>query len=559
MATGTKRSSRLRRAAVAAGVLVAGVGAVPTAVAATPTPLLQVPPMGWNAWNTYGCGATQSLIESVADSLVANGMRDAGYRYVNVDDCWMTRDANGNLTGNSHYPDLKALGDYLHARGLKFGIYESPGAKTCAGYSGSAGHEVNDADTFASWGVDYLKYDYCESASSLSAQVTDFTKMRSALKATGRPIVFSINPNSGTNTGAGVTRDWGDVSDQARSTEDIGNQWWGQSWPNGIANIVTENATLAWRAKPGSFNDADMLEVGNGGLSTIEEQTHFAMWAMMASPLIASANPASVNATSLALLKNPRLIAIDQDTLGLQARVIGGSRLINSSGSLVLAKPLSNGDVALALYNGSDNAQTMSTSLAAVGIPGTGTWTDQYTGAVAQSGAAAITTQVPAHGTAVYRVTAPSAPASWYAALINPSAGAQSYEAEDPAHSVVAGRWTNNSGAVFAACSACSGSEKVSWVGGTNKLYLNGVYARNAGTYPVTVQYVNGSGDRYASIWTNGGNLQKVSFHGNGNWNSTQTATVALTLNAGYNVITFGNEYGGWGPDIDKISVPATG
>ncbi|MDH6122210.1 alpha-galactosidase [Kitasatospora sp. GAS204A] len=544
---------------MAAGVLVAGVGAVPAAVAATPTPLLQVPPMGWNAWNTYGCGATQSLIESVADSLVANGMRDAGYRYVNVDDCWMARDANGNLTGNSNYPDMKALGDYLHARGFKFGIYESPGAKTCAGYSGSAGHEVNDADTFASWGVDYLKYDYCESASSLSAQVADFAKMRNALNATGRPIVFSINPNSGSNTGAGVTRDWGDVSDQARSTEDIGNQWWGQSWPNGIANIVTENATLAWRAKPGSFNDADMLEVGNGGLTTTEEQTHFAMWAMMAAPLIASANPSSVNATSLALLKNPRLIAIDQDALGLQARVIGGSRLINSSGSLVLAKPLSNGDVALALYNGSDSAQTLSTSLASVGIPGTGTWTDQYTGTVVQSSAAGITTQVPAHGTAVYRVTAPSAPASWYTALINPTAGAQSYEAEDPAHSIVSGRWINNSGAVFSACSVCSGGEKVSWIGGTNKLYINGVYAQNAGTYPVTVQYVNGDGDRYASIWTNGENLQKVSFHGNGNWNSTQTATVELTLNAGYNTITFGNEYGGWAPDIDKISVPATG
>ncbi|MEU4303592.1 alpha-galactosidase D [Kitasatospora aureofaciens] len=553
------RSTRMRRAAAAvAGVLVAGLGAVPAA-ADTAAPLLQVPPMGWNAWNTYGCNATQALIESVADSMAANGMRDAGYRYVNVDDCWMTRDANGHLTGNSNYPDLKGLGDYLHARGFKFGIYESPGAKTCAGYSGSAGHETDDANTFASWGVDYLKYDYCESASSLSGQAADFARMRSALRATGRPIVLSINPNSGNNTGAGVVRSWGDVSDQARSTEDIGNQWWSQSWPNGIANIVSENATLAWRAGPGSFNDADMLEIGNGGLSTTEERTHFAMWAMMASPLIASANPASVNATSLALLKNPRLIAIDQDSLGLQGRVVAGSRLVNSSGSLVLAKPLSNGDVAFALYNGSDSAQTLSTSLAAVGVPGTGTWTDQYNGAVVQSGAASVATQVPAHGTAVYRVTTPGAPASWYTSFVAATAGAHGYEAEDPARSIVAGRWTTNSGAVFSACSVCSGGEKVGWIGGTNKLHLNGIYARNAGTYPVTVQYVNGGGDRYATIWTNGDNPQKVSFHGNGDWNSTQTTTVQLALQAGYNTVSFGNEYGGWAPDIDKISVPATG
>ncbi|AUG81366.1 hypothetical protein CFP65_6723 [Kitasatospora sp. MMS16-BH015] len=555
----TKRNARLRQVAVAAGVLVAAVGVVPPASADAVAPLLQVPPMGWNAWNTYGCNATQALVESVADAMVANGMRDAGYRYVNVDDCWMTRDASGNLTGNSNYPDLKGLGDYLHARGFKFGIYESPGAKTCAGYSGSAGHEVNDANTFASWGVDYLKYDYCQTAPSLSAQVDTFATMRAALRATGRPIVFSINPNSGSNTGAGVTRSWGEVSDQARSTEDIGNQWWGQSWPNGIANIVSENATLAWRAQPGSFNDADMLEVGNGGLNATEEQTHFAMWAMMASPLIASANPSSINATSLALLKNPRLIAIDQDTLGLQARVIAGTRLVNSSGSLTLAKPLANGDVALALYNGSDSAQTLGTSLAAVGIPGTGTWTDQYTGAVAQSGAGSISVQVPAHGTAVYRVTAPGAPAGWYSALVTPSAAAQTYEAEDPARSIVAGRWTANSGAVFSACPVCSGGQKVSWIGGTNKLYLNGIYARNAGTYPVTVRYVNGGGDRDASVWTNGQNLQKATFHGNGNWNSTQTAVVNLQLNAGYNTVSFGNEYGGWAPDIDAISVPATG
>jgi len=510
--------------------------------------------MGWNAWNTYGCDATQSLIESVADGLVANGMRDAGYRYIIVDDCWMERGADGKLTGNSSYPDMAGLGTYLHDRGFKFGLYEAPGEKTCAGRPGSAGHEVDDAATFAAWGVDYLKYDYCHGDSSISTQVADFTKMQDALAATGRDIVLSINPNSGSNYGAGVSRDWGDVSDLARTTEDIGNQWWGQSWPNGVANIISENAALAGRAKPGSFNDADMLEVGNGGLTATEEQTHFAMWAMMGSPLIASADPGKLDGTSLDLLKNADLIAIDQDSLGIQAKVLSGTRLTNSTGTMFLEKPLSDRSVAVAFYNGTDSAQNMTASLSDLGLAGNATWADAFSDQ--EWTQSSMSQSVPAHGTAVYRVVADEQPG--FDLLVSPSSEARTYEAEDPGHSIVAGRWTNNSGAVFESCSGCSGEMKASWIGGTNKLYLTGVYAAHAGDYTVTVQYLNGGGDRTAAIWSNGENRQDVTFNGNGDWNTPQTQTVTVSLQAGDNTITFGNESGGWAPDIDNISVPAT-
>ncbi|MDG4825334.1 ricin-type beta-trefoil lectin domain protein [Asanoa sp. WMMD1127] len=402
-------------AVVLAGLLVGGAAVVLRAPSATALAngVARVPPMGWNSWNNFGCNINESLIRQTADALVASGMRDLGYQYVVVDDCWFNpnRDSAGNLQGDpTRFPSgMRALGDYLHARGLKFGLYQVPVDKTCAQYfgaypgaTGSQGHEAQDARQFAAWGVDYLKYDWCSPNGTIQDQVATFAKMRDALAATGRPIVYSINPNS-IHAKTGPLRNWSDVANLWRTTEDITNAWdTGQSngYPMGIQNIVNVTVPLADYAGPGGFNDPDMLEVGRGGMSDTEMRSHFALWAMLASPLIAGNDVRSMTSATQTILKNQNLIGINQDSLGLQARQISGD-----STRRVLAKRLANGDVAVALFNQSGSAATISTTAAAVGKTGSSftlrdAWTDATT-----STTGAISATVPAHGTVVYRVS----------------------------------------------------------------------------------------------------------------------------------------------------------
>ncbi len=373
----------------------------------------RTPPMGWNSWNTFGCNINETLIRQMADAIVSSGMRDLGYQYVVVDDCWFNpnRDSAGNLQGDpTRFPSgMKALGDYLHGKGLKFGIYEVPVTKTCAqgtggypGSTGSQGHETQDARQFASWGVDYLKYDYCSGSGTINDQVTIFAKMRDALAATGRPIVYSINPNS-FHCCTGPQRNWGDVANMWRTTEDITNAWdtgHTNAYPMGIQNIVNVTVPLSAYAKPGSFNDPDMMEVGRGGLTDTEQRSHFALWAMMASPLIAGNDIRSMTSATQTILKNQNLIAIDQDSLGLQA-----TQVSNDGTRRVLAKKLANGDVAVALFNQGSGTTTVSTTAAAVGKSGTSfTLRDAWTNATSSS-TGAISASVPGHGTVVYRVS----------------------------------------------------------------------------------------------------------------------------------------------------------
>ena len=373
----------------------------------------RTPPMGWNTWNTFGCNINETLIKQTADALVSNGMRDLGYEYVVVDDCWFApeRDSAGNLQANpSRFPSgMKALGDYLHARGLKFGLYQAPLDRTCAQYfgsypgaTGSLGHEEQDARQFAAWGVDYLKYDWCSPTGSIDDQVRTFAKMRDALAATGRPILYSINPNS-IHEKTGPQRDWGDVANIWRTTEDITNAWdTGQTngYPMGIKNIVDVNVPLAGNARPGQFNDPDMMVVGRGGMNDTEMRSHFALWAIMAAPLIAGNDVRNMDSATSAILKNANLIAINQDPLGLQAVQVAfdGTRR-------VLAKRLSNGDVAVALFNQGGSTTTISTTAAAIGLSG-GPFTlrDAWTDAVTTT-TGTISATVPAHGTAVFRVS----------------------------------------------------------------------------------------------------------------------------------------------------------
>jgi alpha-galactosidase len=387
--------------------------ATPEAARALENGVARTPPMGWNTWNTFGCNINETLIRQMADAMVSSGMRDAGYQYVVVDDCWFNpnRDAAGNLQGDPvRFPSgMRALGDYIHARGLKFGIYQGPLDQTCAQYfdsypgaTGSLGHEAQDARQFAAWGVDYLKYDWCSPTGSISDQVARFAVMRDALAATGRPIVYSINPNS-IHEKTGPQRNWGDVANLWRTTEDITNAWnTGQTngYPMGIQNIVNVTVPLAGYARPGGFNDPDMMEVGNGGMTDTEMRSHFALWAMLAAPLIAGNDLRSMSAATQTILKNQNLIAVNQDRLGLQATQVSfdGTRR-------VLAKRLANGDVAVALFNQGGSTTTISTSAAAVGLSGSAfTVRDAWTGAVSST-SGAISASVPSHGTAVYRVT----------------------------------------------------------------------------------------------------------------------------------------------------------
>ncbi|SDH48441.1 alpha-galactosidase [Lentzea fradiae] len=410
---------RRRFAALLAAAALAVAGAVTaTTTAAAPAQALEngvarTPPMGWNTWNTFGCNISEQLIRQTADAMVANGMAARGYQYVVVDDCWFDpeRDSQGNLRAHpTRFPSgMKALGDYLHGKGLKFGLYQVPAAKTCAQYfnafpgsTGSKGHEEQDARQFAAWGVDYLKYDWCSPQGSIDDQVRDFAKMRDALAATGRPIVYSINPNS-IHAKTGPLRDWGDVANMWRTTEDITNRWDTGSDGNsfmGVKNIIDWTVPLASYARPGGFNDPDMMEVGNGGMTDTEQRSHFAMWAVMASPLIAGNDVRNASAATLSILNNSDLIAVNQDPLGLQ-----GVQVSSDGTRRVLAKRLANGDVAVAMLNQGNSTTTISTTASTIGKSGSSfTLRDLWTGATSTS-TGTISASVPAHGTAVFRVS----------------------------------------------------------------------------------------------------------------------------------------------------------
>jgi alpha-galactosidase len=401
-----------------------------TAEAAPGSPALK-PPLGWNSWNSFGCSITEAQVRQAADTMVSSGMKDAGYQYVVVDDCWFDpqRDAAGNLRANpTKFPSgMKALGDYIHSKGLKFGIYQAPNEKTCAqgvgtypGSTGSKGHEAQDAATFASWGVDYLKYDWCSGSGTLNEQIAQFTIMRDALRATGRPIVYSINPNS-FHSPTGDKYDWGEVADLWRTTEDLLDIWQNNntnSYPMGVGNVLDVTAPLAAQSGPGNWNDPDMLVVGRPGLSLTESRSHFALWSLLAAPLMAGNDIRTMSADVSAILRNPRLLAVNQDPLGA-----GGRRVRDDGSAEVFAKPLSDGSVAVGLFNRGGSTTTITASAAQVGLTGGSfTLTDLWTGATSST-SGQISASVPAHGVAVFKMTGGSPLASTTARLRGAGSG----------------------------------------------------------------------------------------------------------------------------------------
>jgi alpha-galactosidase len=344
------------------------------------TKIAATPPMGWNSWNHFAKHVTDADVRSAADMLVTTGMRDAGYVYVNVDDTWQgKRDAQGLLHSNSRFPDMKALGDYIHSKGLKFGIYSSPGAKTCGGYAGSLGHEAQDAKMYAGWGIDFLKYDLCSFEDNLlqaqaehpgdlnvkkNLMIAAYRKMGEALKATGRPIVYSL-----CQYGVDQPWKWGpEVGAQTwRTTDDIDD-----SYGRMIA-IGFSQAGLSKYGGPGHWNDPDMLEIGNGKMTPDEYKTHMSLWVLLAAPLLAGNDLSKMTESDKSLLMNKDAIAIDQDALGKQ-----GDRLYESGDLDVWIKPLSGGRVAVGLFNRSWSTRDVSVDLAEIGFKNGGNVRDVW-------------------------------------------------------------------------------------------------------------------------------------------------------------------------------------
>ena len=400
----------LRAALATLALAVAGTAAVQLSsaapAAALDNGLAKTPPMGWNDWNAFGCNVSAALVEQTAQAIVSSGLRDAGYSYVNIDDCWALpdRDANGNLVPSpTKFPDgIKAVADFVHGLGLKLGIYEDSGTRTCSssgGFSGSLGHENADALQFAQWGVDYLKYDDCNQPAdqqNIPATIARYTAMRDALAAataqTGQPIVFSICEK----TDFGVPNSaWPTIGNLWRTTGDIHDQY------SRMVSLFHTNVQLASLAGPGAWNDPDMLEIGNGGQTDAEYRSEFSLWSEMAAPLIAGTDLRAASPATLAIYGNKEVIAVDQDPLGKQGTVVS-----SGDGHWVLSKPLANGDVAVTLYNETDTPATIATTASAAGLGHSPAYAvrDLWQHATTET-AGNITAVVAPHATQMYRIS----------------------------------------------------------------------------------------------------------------------------------------------------------
>lgn len=367
---------------------------------AHPDSLVLTPPLGWNSWNVFHENINEKQIKEVADAMVSSGLKDAGYIYLNLDDNWMDtkRDAQGNLQNNpSTFPSgMKALADYVHAKGLKFGLYGDRGKRTCHHYnsnwqsqSGSNGREEQDAKKLAEWGVDYWKYDNCDS--DPNTQEKDYTAMSKALRNSGRDIVFSIC--------MWEYKDWmPKIANLWRTTFDIGPAWISKSWYRGVYEIIDANNKYWQIAKPGHWNDPDMLEVGNNGLTYEEQRSQMTMWSIMAAPIMISSDIRKMSNETKELYLNKDMIAINQDSLGVQ-----GHRISDKNGKQVWTKPLQNGDLAVALLNNNSSTQTVECNFADIGVEGEvevrDAWKKKDLGPVSH-----VSIELPAHGSALLRL-----------------------------------------------------------------------------------------------------------------------------------------------------------
>ncbi len=353
--------------------------------------IARTPPMGWNSWNKFGCNVSEGLVRDIADAMVASGMKEAGYRYVVIDDCWQVARTDGVIVPDPERfkGGMKALADYVHAKGLKFGLYSDAGARTCEGRPASNGYEVEDARQYAAWGVDYLKYDWCNT-DGVDPKIA-YPTMRDALKATGRPIVFSLCE-------WGESRPWTwarGVGHLWRTTGDIEDQW------SSFTRLLDRQVGLEKYAGPGGWNDPDMLEVGNGGMTTAEYRAHFSLWCVLSAPLLAGNDIRSMTPETREILTNRDVIALDQDPLEQ-------GRRIRKNGDLeVWVKKLTGGARAAVLFNRGQSAAQMAVSWLELGLPYDAEpvvrdlWAKRDLGRMK----AVFTTTVPSHDVVVLRVT----------------------------------------------------------------------------------------------------------------------------------------------------------
>ncbi|HEY1705738.1 MAG TPA: NPCBM/NEW2 domain-containing protein [Trebonia sp.] len=370
------------------------------------------PPMGWNDWYQYRCTVTEDDVLANARALVSSGLAALGYDYVNLDDCWMasTRDASGNLQADpARFPHgIAWLADQLHAMGLKLGVYEGAGTTTCQGLPGSWGYYQQDAGTFASWGVDYVKFDYCGKfphGNTTADLEADYKQMSQDLVATGRPIVYSEELPIAAGDANPANASY--LTDVAYSAQ-IANLWRvapdeTTDFDSTVFGHLTDDLPLAQYAHPGAWNDLDMLLTGTDGYgwTAQQEQTQMSIWAEMASPLIVSADLTSMSAATRQILGNKAVVAVDQDPLGKQAQLVA-----QQTGVDVVSKPLANGDVAVLLANTGSTAQQVSTTAATAGLGRAAAYSvsDLWAGTTRES-AGTITATVPAEGSVLLRVS----------------------------------------------------------------------------------------------------------------------------------------------------------
>jgi alpha-galactosidase len=497
--------------------------------------LATTPPMGWNSWNHFGCiGLNETVIKQTAAKLVSSGMKDAGYLYVNLDDCWMaqSRDLNGNLVpDSSSFPSgMPALVSYVHNLGLKIGLYEDVGIATCQGRPGSFGHYQQDANTFASWGIDYIKMDWCNNTGLDPA--TQYTQFAQALSNSGGKIVFSI-----CDWGTKQPWNWAPaIGNSWRTTPDISDNWLS------MINILEATSAFAASAGPGAWNDPDMLEVGNGGMTNTEYQSHFAMWAMLAAPLISGNDLTNMSAATVATLTNGEVIAVDQDALGKQGILLSD----NGSGLQVWSRQVSGGTIA-ALLNKSGAPAAISVNWSDLGLDSgqSATVRDLWAHADLGTYTNSFSAMVPSHGVIQVKI------------VPDGTALTQTVYEADAAGNTISGA------AVIQQCPgsfgySCLDGNDVGWIGGgtSNFVTINNVNVATSGTYNMTI-YAMVSGTRVFYVSVNGGVAAQVSVTGT-SFSVPSTSGILVQLNAGSNSIQFSNP-NAYAPDLDHIVLSLAG
>jgi alpha-galactosidase len=365
------------------------------------------PPLGWNSWNCFGCDVTQGNVIAAADAMVASGLINHGWTYINIDDCWEAgRDAQGSIETNRKFPDMKGLADYVHGKGLKIGLYSSPGPKTCAGYTGSYQHEVSDAQRWGEWGFDYLKYDWCSYGEIAprnpdhAALVKPYQVMREALDKVPRDIVYSL-----CQYGMGNVWEWGaDVGGNSwRTTGDITDSW------SSMSNIGFGQAGHEKLIGPGHWNDPDMLVVGQVGwsrnlrptrLTPNEQYTHISLWCLLASPLLIGCDMTKLDEFTLGLLTNDEVLDVNQDPLGRQA-----VRVAKQGKLEVWAKEMSDGSKAVGLFNRGEGEAEITADWSALGLTGQQVVHDLWRQANEGSAEGQFKALVPRHGVKLVKLT----------------------------------------------------------------------------------------------------------------------------------------------------------